>query len=102
MDDTKTRCLKVFHAYDADLIDYAEFKRRLKVIDDEIKTKQTNLPLKKKEDMMIHFHHKGKKVCSMPTAGLTFPQISAGRELVATKLKINTFSIEVKYNKGDV
>ena len=49
MDDTKTQCFKVFHAYDADLIDYAEFKRRLKAIDDEIETKQTNLPLKEKE-----------------------------------------------------
>ena len=53
--------------------------------------------------MMIHFYYDGKKVCSMPTAGLTLPQLSAGRELVAEKLKTNTFSIEVKYNnEGDV
>lgn len=52
--------------------------------------------------MMIHFHHKGKRVCSMPTAGLTFPQIIAGREIVAGKLKVNIFNIELKYNKGDV
>ena len=30
MDDTRTRCGKVFDAYDANLIDYEEFKRRLK------------------------------------------------------------------------
>lgn len=47
MDCTKIRCLKVFHAYRDDDIDYTEFKRRLKVIDDEIETKQLNLKLKK-------------------------------------------------------
>ena len=51
---------------------------------------------------MIHFCYNGKRVCSMPTAGLTFPQIAAGRRIVAEKLKVNTYNIAVKYNKGDV
>ena len=49
MDDTKTRCCNVFYDYRGNLIDYDEFKRRLKVIDDEIETKQTSLTLKEKE-----------------------------------------------------
>jgi len=49
MDDLKTRYTTVFYDYRANLIDYAEFKRRLKVIDDEIETKQLNLTLKKRE-----------------------------------------------------
>lgn len=102
MDDTRLRCANIFYAYRARIISYEEFKGLIKVIDDEVENKQTSLPLKKKEDIMIHFYHNKKKVCSMPTAGLTFPMISAGRELVAKKLKINTFNIEVKYNKGDV
>ena len=98
--DKKTRYLKVYHAYRDNEISYEEFKRRLNILDDEFKTKQGNLPLKKREDMMIHFHHKGKRVCSMPTAGLTFQQIAAGRRILAKKLEINTYSLEVKYNKG--
>ena len=47
MDCLKTRCTTVFYDYRANLITYEEFKRRLKVIDDEIKTKQLNLKLKK-------------------------------------------------------
>ena len=50
--------------------------------------------------MMIHFYYNKKKVCSMPTAGLTFQQIRAGRELLAGKLKVNTFRVDVKYCKG--
>ena len=49
MDCLKTRCTTVFYDYRANLIDYEEFKKRLKVIDDEPKTKQLNLTLKKKE-----------------------------------------------------
>lgn len=49
MDCLKTRCTTVFYDYRADLINYEEFKRRLKVIDDEVETKQINLPLNKKE-----------------------------------------------------
>ena len=49
MDCLKTRCSTVFHDYRANLINYEEFKRRLKVIDDEFKTKQLNLTLNKKE-----------------------------------------------------
>ena len=44
----RTRCFKAFHAYRDNEIDYAELKRRLKVIDDELKTKQTSLKLKEK------------------------------------------------------
>ena len=51
---------------------------------------------------MIHFYYNREKVCSMPTAGLTFLQIRTGRKIVAEKLKVNTFSVDVKYNKGDV
>ena len=47
--DTKTRCATLFYDYKANLIDYEEFKRRLKVIDDEITLKQTSLKLKEKE-----------------------------------------------------
>ena len=49
VDDTKTRCCNVFYNYRANLINYEEFKRRLKVIDDELETKQTSLKLKEKE-----------------------------------------------------
>ena len=49
MDCVRTRCFEVYRDYGANLIDYEEFKRRLKAIDDEIKTKQGNLPLKAKE-----------------------------------------------------
>ena len=48
-DKIKPKCLKVFHAYRNNEIDYEEFKRRLKVIDDEIENKQEKLPLNKKE-----------------------------------------------------
>ena len=45
MDCLKTRCTTVFYDYRANLIDYTEFKRRMKVIDDEIKNKQGSLEL---------------------------------------------------------
>ena len=45
MDCLRVRCAKVFYDYRANLINYEEFKRRLKVIDDEIKTKQLALDL---------------------------------------------------------
>ena len=43
MDNVMTRCFKVYRDYMADLIDYAELNRRLKVIDDEIENKQGSL-----------------------------------------------------------
>lgn len=49
MDCLRVRCAKVFYDYRANLINYEEFKRRLKVIDDEFTTKQTSLKLKEKE-----------------------------------------------------
>lgn len=49
MDCIKVRCFQINNDYQANLIDYEEFKRRLKVIDDEIKIKQPSLELKLKE-----------------------------------------------------
>ena len=49
MDCLKTRCCRVFYDYRANLINYEEFKRRLKVIDEEVESKQLNLTLKKTE-----------------------------------------------------
>jgi len=102
MSDIKKCCFEVFNLYGANLIDYEEFKRRLRFIDSRVVNGQLNLKLTK-EDIMIHFHYNGKRVCSMPTAGLTFPQISAGRKLIAEKLQINPFDIQLRYNnKGAV
>jgi hypothetical protein len=49
MDSLKVRCATVFYDYRANLINYEEFKRRLKVIDDELESKQTSFTLKSKE-----------------------------------------------------
>lgn len=49
MDCLKTQCCKVFYDYRGNLINYEEFKRRLKIIDEEFKSKQLNLTLKEKE-----------------------------------------------------
>ena len=43
---------------------------------------------------MIQFYHKGKKVCSMPVKDLTIPQMLAGRELIAKRLKVSNNCIE--------
>ena len=49
MENIKTRYVKYFDDYSDRVIDYVEFKERLKVLDDETETKQGNLPLNKKE-----------------------------------------------------
>ena len=49
MDNIRTRSFKIYCDYIAKDIDYEEFKKRIKVIEDELKTKQGSLKLKKKE-----------------------------------------------------
>ncbi|MCK5601329.1 hypothetical protein KAR91_05665 [Candidatus Pacearchaeota archaeon] len=49
MDCIKTCCANVWYDYRANIIDYEEFKERLKIVDKEFKTKQLNLTLNKKE-----------------------------------------------------